>query len=71
MVSGLYIRLAARWRSIRTFNVIDDYNREGLRIDVDFSMPSQRVIRSLGQVIVKLITPFNRVLFYNQNKLNS
>lgn len=26
----------------RTFNVIDDYNREGFCIDVDFSMPSQR-----------------------------
>jgi putative transposase len=38
-------------RSIRTFNVIDDYNREGLCIDVDFSIPSQRVIRSLEQVI--------------------
>lgn len=32
-------------RSIRTFNVIDDYNREGLAIDVDLSMPSLRVIR--------------------------
>jgi putative transposase len=31
--------------------VIDDYNREGLCIDVDFSMPSQRVIRSLKQII--------------------
>ena len=38
-------------RTIRTFNVIDDYNREGLCIDVDFSMPSLRVIRSLEQVI--------------------
>jgi putative transposase len=38
-------------RNIRTFNVIDDYNLEGLCIDVDFSMPSQRVIRSLEQVI--------------------
>lgn len=38
-------------RSIRTFNVIDDYNREALCIDVDFSMPSQRVIRSLEQVV--------------------
>ena len=34
-------------RSVRTFNVIDDYNREGLAIDVDLSMPSARVIRSL------------------------
>ena len=38
-------------RSIRTFNVIDDYNREALAIDIDFSMPSLRVIRSLEQVI--------------------
>lgn len=38
-------------RLLRTFNVIDDYNREGLAIDVDLSLPSQRVIRSLEQVI--------------------
>jgi putative transposase len=38
-------------KTIRTFNVIDDYNREALCIDVDFSMPSLRVIRSLEQVI--------------------
>ena len=34
-------------RSIRTFNVIDGFNREGLGIDVDLSLPSARVIRSL------------------------
>ena len=38
-------------RSIRTFNVIDDFNREGLAVDVDLSMPSTRVIRSLEQLI--------------------
>ena len=38
-------------RLLRTFNVIDDYNREGLAIDVDLSLPSERVIRSLEQVI--------------------
>jgi putative transposase len=38
-------------RSFRTFNVIDDYNREGLCIEVDFSLPTERVIRSLKQVI--------------------
>jgi putative transposase len=38
-------------RSIRTFNVLDDYNREGLTIDVDLSLPSIRVIRSLENVI--------------------
>jgi putative transposase len=37
-------------RKIRTFNVIDDYNREGLAIDVDLSLPSARVIRALEQV---------------------
>jgi putative transposase len=38
-------------RSIRLFNVIDDYNREGLIIDVDFSLPSERIVRSLDQLI--------------------
>jgi putative transposase len=38
-------------RLLRTFNVIDDYNREGLGIEVDLSLPSARVIRSLEQII--------------------
>lgn len=38
-------------RLLRTFNVLDDYNREGLAIDVDLSLPSARVIRSLEQII--------------------
>lgn len=38
-------------RSFRLFNVIDDYNREGLGIEVDLSLPSARVIRSLEQII--------------------
>jgi putative transposase len=38
-------------RSVRLFNVIDDFNREALAIDVDFSLPALRVIRSLDQVI--------------------
>jgi putative transposase len=38
-------------RSIRLFNVIDDFNREALGIEVDFSLPSERVIRSLEQII--------------------
>ena len=38
-------------RLLRTFNVIDDYNREGLSIDVDLSLPSERVIRSLENII--------------------
>lgn len=38
-------------RSFRTFNVIDDYNREGLGIEVGLSLPGLRVIRSLEQII--------------------
>lgn len=38
-------------RHFRTFKVIDDFNREALAIDVDLSLPSERVIRSLNQVI--------------------
>ena len=38
-------------RTLRTFNVIDDYNRECLTIEADLSLPSARVIRSLDQAI--------------------
>ena len=38
-------------RSIRLLNVIDDYNREGLAIEVDFSLPAERVVRTLDQII--------------------
>jgi len=38
-------------RPYRLFNVIDDCNREGLGIEVDFSLPAERVIRALNQII--------------------
>lgn len=38
-------------KTFRTFNVIDDYNREGLGIEVDLSLPAARVIRALEQII--------------------
>ncbi len=38
-------------RSYQLFNMIDDFNREGLGIEVDFSLPAERVIRSLEQII--------------------
>jgi putative transposase len=38
-------------RSIRTLNVIDDFNREALGIEVDFSLPAGRVARVLTQII--------------------
>ena len=36
---------------LRLFNVLDDFNRERLAIEVDLSQPSARVIRSLEQII--------------------
>lgn len=39
-------------RAFRTFNVIDDYNREALRIEIDFSLTAERIIRALAQLIV-------------------
>lgn len=38
-------------RSFRTLNVLDDCNREGLGIKVDFSLPAVRVARSLERII--------------------
>lgn len=38
-------------RSYRLFNVIDDFNREGLGIEVDLSLPAARVIRALNHII--------------------
>ncbi|MET3776721.1 putative transposase [Rhizobium alvei] len=38
-------------RSFRTLNVIDDFDRERLGIEVDFSLPAERVVRSLNRII--------------------
>ena len=38
-------------RAFRLLNVLDDFNREGLGIEVDFSLPAARVIRSLDRII--------------------
>lgn len=38
-------------RRFRTFNVLDDYNREALRIEVDTSLPATRVVRALNELI--------------------
>ena len=38
-------------RSVRLFNVIDDFNREALSIEIDFSLPAQRVVRTLDRII--------------------
>lgn len=38
-------------RNFRLFNVIDDFNREALGIEVDLSLPSERIIRALDRII--------------------
>ena len=38
-------------RSFRLLNVIDDFNRQGLGIEADFSLPGERVIRTLERIM--------------------
>lgn len=37
--------------SFRSFNVIDDFNREALNLTIDTSLPSKRIIRELDKLI--------------------
>jgi putative transposase len=37
--------------AFRLFNVLDEFNREALAIEIDFSLPSERVIRAPDQLI--------------------
>lgn len=46
-------------RKFRLLNVIDDFNRESLAIEVDTSLPSLRVIRVLEQLIATKGMPAN------------
>lgn len=38
-------------RSFRLLNIIDDFNREALAMEIDLSLPAERVVRALDQVI--------------------
>lgn len=46
-------------RKFRLLNIIDDFNRESLAIEVDTSLPSLRVIKALNQVISRRGKPDN------------
>lgn len=37
-------------RTFRTFNVVDDFNREALAIEVDLNLPARRIIRVLDRL---------------------
>jgi putative transposase len=38
-------------RKIRILNVIDDYNREALAVEADFSFPGEKVVKILDEII--------------------
>ncbi len=38
-------------RRFRTFNVLDDFNREVLAIEIDLNLPTARVIRVLDRIV--------------------
>jgi len=44
-------------RAIRTLNIIDDYNREALWIEVDTSLPAERVVRVLENLLLWRTAP--------------
>lgn len=44
-------------RRFRTFNVVDDFNREALAIEIDLNIPAQRVIRVLDRIVANRSYP--------------
>lgn len=46
-------------RKFRLFNVLDDFNRESLAMEVDTSLPAQRVVRVLNRIIEQRGKPAN------------
>jgi putative transposase len=44
-------------RAIRTLNIMDDYNREALWIEVDTSLPAERVVRVLENLLLWRTAP--------------
>ena len=46
-------------RKVRLLNIIEDFNRESLAIEVDTSLPTLRVIRVLERLVIERGTPAN------------
>jgi putative transposase len=44
-------------RKFRSFNIMDDYNREALHVDIDYSFPSRRVVYILNRITKKRELP--------------
>lgn len=47
----------ANGRTFRTLNIMDDYNREALWIEVDTSLPAERVVHVLESLLLWRTTP--------------
>ncbi|EBU9821046.1 hypothetical protein DM334_19820 [Salmonella enterica subsp. enterica serovar Newport] len=46
-------------RRSRTFNVVDDFNREVLSIEIDLKLTATLAVRVLDRIVVKLDYPFS------------
>lgn len=44
-------------RRFRTFNVVDDFNREALGIEIYLNIPAQRVVRVLDRIMTNRCYP--------------
>ncbi|XFU48805.1 IS3 family transposase [Klebsiella pneumoniae] len=44
-------------RRFRTFNVVDDFNREALAIEINRNIPAQRIIRVLDRIVANRVYP--------------
>lgn len=43
--------LPADRRSVRLLNIIDDFTREALAMDIDLPRPAERIVSALDQII--------------------
>ncbi len=47
-------------RRFRTFNMLDDFNREALAVEIDLDIPAQRVIRVVDRIVTSRGYPLKR-----------
>ncbi len=55
-------------RRFRTFNILDDFNREALAIEIDLNLPAPRVIRVLDRVVAERGYP-EKIRLYNGSEM--
>lgn len=51
LVHGLHGGPSGGWKAVPAAEFLDDFNREGSGIELDFLLAAERVIRSLNQII--------------------